>query len=338
MRSKIWFVALGLSTAAWIGSVASSVADTVPPTDESLTAHPTPPARHQHLSDVPGGPLRLAYRGIETPYEVFSAFLLPGEDLSIEVFGTEGAALEVAASSGDLHAESSTVWTWEAPAAPGLYTLSFETAAKKAQLNAFVSVPYEGQEVLNGFRIGRYQQEPLKGNPAYERPRGLIEVTPELAATHVSPHFRLGQFLCKQDSTFPKYLALQERLLLKLEALLARVNERGIHVDTFHVMSGYRTPFYNARIGNETVYSRHGYGDAADIFIDRNRDGRMDDLNGNGRSEVGDAALLLSWAEDLDLDGGEPLPGGLGLYGPKRHRGPFVHIDARGYEARWRVR
>ena len=338
MQPKIWMATLGLTTLAWIGSVATSVADTVPPHDDTLSPPAGQQTQHHELTDLPGGTLRLAYRGMETPFELFSAFVMPGEDLTVEVSGTEGAALEVGATAGALNAESATIWTWHAPRTPGLYTLTFRTDTKKSFLNAFVLVPYEGEEVLNGYRIGRYQQEPLRGNPAYERPRGLIEVTPELASVHVSPHFRLGQFLCKQDATFPKYLALQERLLLKLEALLSRVQERGINVDTFHVMSGYRTPFYNARIGNETVYSRHGYGDAADIFIDRNRDGRMDDLNRNGRSDVGDAAQLLAWAEELDNAEPEALAGGLGLYGPKRHRGPFVHVDARGYDARWKGR
>jgi len=30
------------------------------------------------------------------------------------------------------------------------------------------------------------------------------------------------------------------------------------------------------------------------------------------------------------------LIGGLGIYGPKPHRGPFIHIDTRGLKARWR--
>jgi hypothetical protein len=31
----------------------------------------------------------------------------------------------------------------------------------------------------------------------------------------------------------------------------------------------------------------------------------------------------------------EPLVGGLGIYGPAPHRGPFVHVDTRGRPARW---
>ena len=35
------------------------------------------------------------------------------------------------------------------------------------------------------------------GDPAYNRPRGFIEVTRENLGTWVSPHFRLAQFVCK---------------------------------------------------------------------------------------------------------------------------------------------
>ena len=47
----------------------------------------------------------------------------------------------------------------------------------------------------------------------------------------------------------------------------------GIDASTFRILSGYRTPFYNRSIGNETHYSRHVYGDAADIYVDEDGDG-----------------------------------------------------------------
>ena len=48
--------------------------------------------------------------------------------------------------------------------------------------------------------------------------------------------------------------------------ILQKVNERGYRCDTFHIMSGYRTPYYNGAIGN-VRYSRHVWGGAADIFF-----------------------------------------------------------------------
>ena len=43
---------------------------------------------------------------------------------------------------------------------------------------------------------------------------------------------------------------------------------------------------------SEARASRHQFGDAADIIIDDNKDGRMDDLNRDGRVDVADADVI----------------------------------------------
>src|SRR5581483_3148857 len=149
-------------------------------------------------------------------------------------------------------------------------------------LHVFVMVPARNVRdgALNGYRIGRYPARPLNGNPVYAAPAGFIEVTRDNQDTKVSPHFRLRQFLCKEDTskTFPKYVVLNDRLPLKLEAILEGLNAAGYHADTLHVMSAYRTPYYNHAIG-DVRYSMHQWGSAADIFIDTAETGMMDDLN-----------------------------------------------------------
>ncbi len=271
-------------------------------------------------------------------HELFSAFVLPGHDLHLEVLAPDSRTTFTAtADAGSLVADGPRAWQWQAPEHSMVASLVVRSEqGESRRLNLFVLTPYDGGDTLNGFKIGRYKEQPLYGLPAYQRPSGFIEVRQDQLNLEVSPHFKLGQFLCKQDSHFPKYLALQETLLLKLEALLDAARRRGIDIDTFEVMSGYRTPSYNRKIGNETVYSRHSYGDAADIFIDRDRNGRMDDLTGDGRVDLADAEVLLALAREVEKNIPEPhLVGGLGLYGPKRHRGPFLHVDARGFEAHW---
>jgi uncharacterized protein YcbK (DUF882 family) len=101
-------------------------------------------------------------------------------------------------------------------------------------------------------------------------------------------------------------------------------------------MSGYRTPYYNKLIGN-VKYSRHLWGGAADIFIDEHpEDGMMDDLNGDGRIDCHDAAVLY---DIIDQMYGKPwyerFLGGLGRYEKTNSHGPFVHVDVRGFRARW---
>jgi hypothetical protein len=205
-------------------------------------------------------------------------------------------------------------------------------------LNVFVMIPREAvrDEHLNGYRIGRYPAIALKGLDIYQPPRGFVEVTERNRHTLVSPHFSLGQFLCKQESGYPKYVVIRERLLLKIELILEKTNDAGFECETFEIMSGYRTPYYNKLIGN-VKYSRHVYGGAADIFIDENpRDDMMDDLNQDGISDYHDAGILY---EIIDAMYGRPwyerFPGGLGRYRKTSSHGPFVHVDVRGFRARW---
>jgi uncharacterized protein YcbK (DUF882 family) len=100
-------------------------------------------------------------------------------------------------------------------------------------------------------------------------------------------------------------------------------------------MSGYRTPFYNAAIGNVSR-SRHQWGDAADIFVDEDGNGVMDDVNGDRRIDRRDSDWLRALVERLhEAPGGEQMAGGVGLYAANREHGPFVHVDARGRLARW---
>ncbi len=341
MHTSVKAITVGVSSGLLISSLATSMSPHVPESE-------TRPAPNLQVLQAPSSkavaglaPFSLSFNGILTSYSIFSTFVLPGEELSLLAHVSGGGPLAARAAGGALVSSDSepNAWRWRAPEAPGLYPLEFSNPeGGSLRLNAFVLKPYDGSGQLNGFRIGSYQNQPLRDDPAYLPPHGLVEVTPELLDVKVSPNFTLGQFPCKQQGGFPKYLALQETLLSKLEGLLAEVRGRGLDVSTFTVMSGYRTPYYNSRIGNETTYSRHTYGDAADIFVDENHDGRMDDLNGNGRVDVRDAELLLSIAEELEREADPHLVGGLGLYGPRRHRGPFVHVDARGYQARWTKR
>lgn len=230
-------------------------------------------------------------------------------------------------------------WRWIAPSKPDHYRLAI-VGPGQAELTVNIAVEVPAAKIrngrLNGYRIGNYPARPLRGLSIYNRPEGFIEVMPEHLVLQVSPRFQLAQFLCRQESNFPKYLLLRPRLLLKLEYLLDRLNEAGYPISNFHVMSGYRTPAYNAHIGNGR-YSRHTWGGAADIFVDQNpRDGVMDDLNNDGHIDKADAHWLAKFIESLaEREDYKPFIGGLSPYGSTASHGPFVHIDVRGSHARW---
>lgn len=230
---------------------------------------------------------------------------------------------------------------WTAPDAPGESREVTIARADGAQiaLRVFIEQPaanMNSEGELNGYQIGAYPAEPLRGLETYGVPTGFIEVTEANADAKISPHFTLGQFLCKQQQDhWPKYVLLDEELILKLEALVADVNAQGVETDEMFVMSGYRTPWYNRAIGNTTTYSQHVFGGAADIYVDvAPRDGDMDDVNGDGRVTMADAAWLMDRAEALEHAHPE-MVGGLGQYDRTSAHGPFVHVDSRGFEARW---
>jgi hypothetical protein len=274
-----------------------------------------------------------------SPYPVMAMFVMPGESVPLEAVLTDTLSRYSAeAGAGRLERVGPARWRWTAPRRKGVTAIVVRDSAsgEMIALHAFVLVPRPAGTTIEGFRLGRYEHRALRGDPTYTRPRGLVEVTEANRGTFVAPHFTLDQFVSKQPGGYPKYLVLRERLLLKLEMLLEEVSRVGLPVTSFRILSGYRTPYYNRSIGNETRYSRHLYGDAADIYVDENGDGIMDDLDGDGRVSLDDAKLLAGVVERLSRSSWyRPFQGGLGLYRANRAHGPFLHVDVRGHPARW---
>ncbi len=274
------------------------------------------------------------------PHRVFAVFLMPGELLDLEVSRARDGDYRVDDAGARTLSTGRHRWTWKAPTEPGLYPLRIERSdtGERMQLNLFVLTPRKEKEAgrLNGYQVGRYPSEPFRGLSDYLPPPGFVEMDEAMASVQLAPHFRLGQFASKQSDDYPKYLILDERLLLLLEEILEAVNAEGIEASTLQVLSGFRTPWYNAAIGNGQN-SRHQWGAAADIYVDeRAPAGRMDDLTGDGHSTFADAERLAEIVERVkNRRGPMSYVGGIGLYGPRPHRGPFVHVDVRGYEARW---
>jgi hypothetical protein len=192
-------------------------------------------------------------------------------------------------------------------------------------------------EVLQGYRLGRWPSERWMMGRRYGNPDGFIEVTPANAGLRLSDHFVLAEFLTHdQRDVWPKYVVLQEPLIDKLELVLADLAAHGVQTSHVRILSGFRAPYYNDRIVAEGAAraSRHQYGDAADVIIDANGDGRMDDLNRDGRLDLGDTQVILRSVERVEKQY-PALVGGLGLYHAMGASGPFAHIDVRGTTARW---
>lgn len=265
-------------------------------------------------------------------WRTLSRFVVPGETVHFSV-ADSGAPCGWAVSAGDLIDVDENSVDWVAPDEPGDYLMAVSCGEEVKRVNLFVMVPYDSLEngALRGYRIGRYRSS--SPFPNFTRPRGFVEVTPDNINTRISPRYKLAEFVSRQPGGFPKYLVLREEILVKLELLTDLAQSKGYEFEKFTIISGYRPPAYQHRYGAGRN-SAHTYGGAADVLIDSNRDGMMDDLNHDGSFTSGDAKLLAALVDEFEQKYPE-LVGGCGWYRRTRVRGPFVHIDVRGERMRW---
>ncbi|WP_265595683.1 D-Ala-D-Ala carboxypeptidase family metallohydrolase [Verrucomicrobium sp. BvORR106] len=282
----------------------------------------------------------IAFRGLVNPYPLMSTLCMPGETVEIKVVSPRGKgnfAVKAEGGTATPKRNELLVWNWVVPETPGLYCLQITNRDTGGMmcLHGLVCVPYRGEEQLQGYQIGQYQKTPLNNNLRYAMPLGLFRVTKDMEDTWVTPHFQLRQFMCKQISTYPKFVLLESRLLLKLEALVEGLEKRGIKEGSIFVASGYRTPAYNKALGNTTIYSRHLYGDAADILVDQDRNARLDDLNKDGKVDAKDTVWLTKLVAEVSSSFPAAFEGGLGLYPFKSPATAFIHTDTRGEPTRW---
>ena len=221
-----------------------------------------------------------------------------------------------------------------APATPGFYHLALVRDTAQTVLDTptlAVMVPFDEERggEINGYRIGTYRGERHAGDA---HPEGFLAVEPQDVDLPVSAHLRVSDFITHdaQQDRWPKYVALRPRLLDKIELVLAELQRATgrstpIALD-LDVHSGFRTPLYNRTVPRAADDSRHQYGDAADIALDANGDGRIDARDVQAIAEAVDRVEAMH----------PELTGGLGLYTSRRYPTPYVHIDTRGERKRWR--
>lgn len=125
----------------------------------------------------------------------------------------------------------------------------------------------------------------------------------------VTLHFDVAEFRCRDGTPYPPEWVVERLrpLCESLEVIRAACGGRPIRV-----LSGYRTPRYNARIGGARA-SQHVEGRAADI-----------------QHPSLDASALHMRILDLYGRGELPRLGGLGIYPT------FVHLDVRPTDGRLR--
>jgi len=303
-------------------------------------AQPAPIAPFANLSGLSAGASMNAFGASRA---VRLQFALPGAGLEfpLEVSGDPSSlSYEWISTRDSSRVEASrlvTGATFVAPEKAGFYHLVVTRGSERqiiAEPTLAVMVPFREKVggFLNGYKIGTYLADKFS---SHDHPEGFLEVAAHDVNLKVSKHLTLGDFLTHdtQADVWPKYVALNPRLLDKIELVLAKIGGRSIMAATddaqevaFDVHSGFRTPAHNAGVRRAASDSRHQYGDAADVAID---------ANGDGRVTLTDE-MLVARAVDQVEDEHPDLVGGLGLYTSQRYRTPYVHIDTRGKRSRWK--
>lgn len=222
---------------------------------------------------------------------------------------------------------------------PAVWTVADSATGELFHFIELVPFAQKQNDRVGAYTVGRFPGERRSTrHPAWGVPEGFISLTPEMLTLRVSTHLTLGDFASLRDQrdVWPRALVLDLRLVDKLELILGALRDSGFAAPRFKVLSGFRTPsvtLRNARTA-QAPDSRHQYGDAADLIVDANGDGRMDDLTGDGRVDLNDARYLVRIV--LAVEAAHPdLIGGIGVYRGTGAAGPFVHVDARGERARW---
>ena len=232
----------------------------------------------------------------------------------------------------------------QAPSQGGIWNLVLrmrDAVLPASEVSVITLVPLSEKRSgrIGDYRIGNW---PYEGGGApkaiYRPPAGMIRVTQQNKEMWLSEHIQLKDFITKgQENVWPKYVVVQPRILDKVELVIQELELMGHPVENIFAVSGFRTPAYNAGGGNTAgrgQLSRHMYGDAMDIAVDNDRNNVMDDLNGDGRINLADARVIGQAVDRVEKKYPQ-LVGGMHYYPPTGgHRG-MVHIDTRGFRARW---
>jgi len=150
--------------------------------------------------------------------------------------------------------------------------------------------------------------DPYGGSDQYIAPARYVDLATADPALMVAPNFRLDELMQEWKGQWGVY---QHHMVEHLQAI------RDASGGPLTVNSGYRNPAYNASVGGAT-YSRHMYGDAADLVSSTlSLDALADVCEAEGADYIGmyTAHVHCDWRNDpldgelydLDKDLGEDL-------------------------------
>ncbi|HEX6629065.1 MAG TPA: D-Ala-D-Ala carboxypeptidase family metallohydrolase [Gemmatimonadaceae bacterium] len=272
--------------------------------------------------------------------EVKLAFAMPAQEISypLDVHGDPTSLQYAWVRVGDTalatNPQPLTSDRVSAPPEAGFFHMALLKANQQRAVEGLtlaVLVPFEEKQggMLKGYRIGTYLAERIRGKTP--PPEGFLEIRPADLDIPITKHLRVGDFLNHdQQGVWPSFAAVNPKLLDKLELVIQEIarwhGDKAVADVELDVHSGFRAPAHNRRVRRAASDSQHQYGDAADVAIDANGDGRVTAI---------DSRMVGLAVEIVELKHPE-LVGGLGIYTSGHSSTNYVHIDVRGRRARWR--
>lgn len=201
--------------------------------------------------------------------------------------------------------------------------------------NNYVDTPAETKEKLSLFKtipISQMDQKYLEVTGQNEDPfvsmlgNAVFYKIPQYAVYQkIAGNFRIKHFM-PSDLFYKQaiygnndslYWLIDEKILFQVLAFQDELEKNGFDRDAFVITNGYRHPAYNKQIGG-AKQSRHIVGEAVDITAK--------DVNKDGKINQDDKRIILAAAEIVVGN-----TGGVGRY-PNTLS---IHMDTRGYKARW---
>jgi hypothetical protein len=272
--------------------------------------------------------------------EVKLAFAMPAQEISypLDVHGDptslQYAWIRVGDTALATNPQPLTSDKVNAPPEAGFFRMTLIKGDQRRDVQGLtlaVLVPFEEKEggMLHGYRIGTYLAERIRGKQP--PPEGFLEIRPADLDLPITKHLKVGDFLNHdQEGVWPSFAAVNPKLLDKLELVIQEIarwhGDKAVADVELDVHSGFRAPAHNRHVRRAVSDSQHQYGDAADVAIDANGDGRITAI---------DSRMVGLAVEIVELKHPE-LVGGLGIYTTGHSSTNYVHIDVRGRRARWR--
>ncbi len=202
--------------------------------------------------------------------------------------------------------------------------------------NRYVGSAAEIEKILSGFPITdlehlppQYIQATKMGNSKYKpmlKSHRFFKIKKKDVYRKIVGNTRIKDLISRDDYFYnTKYNSsewlfwgIDKRVLFKVSALQDSLEKKGYNRNGFSIGHGHRHPAFNEKIGGAPK-SCHILGEAVDMNIQ--------DINKDGRYTEADKAIVMKICEEEIIKD----KGGVGKYPGTR----TVHMDVRGYKARW---